>query len=83
MLKKEVEELQKEKQELLLNHSKEITRLRQKIVDYNIVKQRNAVLEGDLKKEKRKNEERRRELEQFREKCSEREAEQVRGIGSK
>ena len=63
MLRKEVEELRKEKQELLINHSKEITRLRQKIVDHKIVKQRISVLEGDLKKEKRKNEERRRELE--------------------
>lgn len=65
-LKKQLEESAKEKQELLISHSKEVISLRQEIVNLKIIKQRKQVLEEELKAEKRQNEDRRRELEKER-----------------
>ena len=82
MLKKQLDELRREnqqileakqqvvseKQEILISHSKEVVALRQEIMDLKILKQRKEVLQADLQKEKQKSEERRRELEEERRK---------------
>lgn len=66
MLKKQLEEGAKEKQELLISHSREVISLRQEIMNLKIIKQRKEVLEQELRAEKRQNDERRRELEKER-----------------
>ena len=67
-LRKQVDDMKQEKQEILISHSKEVVSLRNKIVDLKIVKQRNEVLKLDLKKEKQKSEDRERELKEERSK---------------
>ena len=67
-LRKQVDDMKQEKQEILISHSKEVVSLKNKIVDLKIVKQRNEVLKLDLKKEKQKSEDRERELKEERSK---------------
>lgn len=67
-LRKQVDDMKQEKQEILISHSKEVVSLRNEIVDLKIVKQRNDILKLDLKKEKQKSEDRGRELHEERRK---------------
>ena len=65
-LRQQLEEMSKEKKELLIKHSREVVGLRHKTSDLRIIKQRNEVLEADLKAEKSKTKEKTAELEKER-----------------